>query len=71
MKPMLSSWLFLLAAVPVIAADTPPDRMTRIENGLRVSGDHGKRRVNSALYTWQDVADPYVPGKFTRVDTPK
>ena len=35
MKPMLRAWLFLLAAVPVIAADAPPDRMTRIENGLR------------------------------------
>lgn len=35
MKPMPSFWLFLLAAVPVLAAGEPSDRMTRIENGLR------------------------------------
>ncbi len=35
MKPMPNSLLFLLAAVPVLAANAPPDRMTRIEHGLR------------------------------------
>ena len=34
MKLILSSVLFLLA-LPVIAAGTPTDRMTRVENGLR------------------------------------
>ena len=35
MKPMPNSLLFLLAAVPVLAAGAPPDRITRIEHGLR------------------------------------
>ncbi len=45
------------------------------------TGEDGKRRVNSALYTWQPAQSPvereirareaHPAAEFTRVDTPK
>ncbi len=37
-------------------------------DSTETTGEDGKRRVNSALYTWQHGG---FPGTFTRVDTPK
>ena len=38
-------------------------------DSTETTGKDGKRRVNSALYTWQLGQSP--EEKFTRVDTPK
>ena len=38
-------------------------------SAVKTRGKDGKRRVNSALYTWQIGKGP--KEKFTRVDTPK
>ncbi len=46
-------------------------RMLAFLDSTETTGKDGKPSVNSALYTWQHVTDPYVPGKFTRVDTPQ
>ncbi len=39
-------------------------------DSTETTGKDGKRRVNSALYTWH-VTAPNAAGKFTRVDTPQ
>ncbi len=47
------------------------DRLTLgFIDSTETTGKDGKRRVNSALYTWH-VTGPNVAGKFTRVDTPQ
>jgi len=46
------------------------DRLTLgFLDSTETTGKDGKRRVNSALYTWQ--LSGQFPGKFTRVDTPQ
>ncbi len=46
------------------------DRLTLgFLDSTETTGKDGKRRVNSALYTWQ--LSGQWPGKFTRVDTPQ
>ncbi len=41
-------------------------------DSTEITGNDGKRRVNSALYTWQrDIDNPSLGKIFTRVDTPQ
>jgi hypothetical protein len=50
------------------------DRLTLgFLDSTETTGNDGKRRVNSALYTWQLGQSPFDPQNpnFTRVDTPK